>query len=119
MTKTKTAKRKIRHKRVRAKVKGTLQRPRLFVYKSNKHIYCGLADDTKGHVLMSFSDKKLSGKKEKINADTNIAKKVGKEFGKLAIKEGYRKVIFDRGGYKYHGKVKALAEGAREAGLKF
>ena len=115
---TKTEKRKRRHKRVRAKVQGTAQRPRLFVYKSNKHIYCGLADDAKGVVLMSFSDRKLSGKDES-NATIKTAEKVGKEFGKLAVKEGYKRVVFDRGGYKYHGKIKALAEGARSAGLKF
>ncbi|MEX0877329.1 MAG: 50S ribosomal protein L18 [Candidatus Spechtbacterales bacterium] len=107
-----------RHKRVRARVSGTPQRPRLFVFKSNQHIYCGLADDVNSKVLLVFSDLKLSGKKTN-NPTLEISKKVGEELGKGAVKAGYKKVVFDRGGYKYHGKIKALAEGARSAGLKF
>lgn len=90
--------------------------PRLFVFKSNRHIYAGLVDDATGKTLLSFSDKKLKGK----NANTvPTAAKVGEEFAKLAVKGGYKKAVFDRGGYRYHGKVKALAEGARKGGLKF
>lgn len=116
MPKTKQNKRILRHQRVRGKVSGTPQRPRLFVFKSNKHIYCGLANDISGKVLLSYSDVKLGSKSSNT---TETSYKVGEEFAKLAVKEGYKKVTFDRGGYRYHGKVKALAEGARSGGLVF
>lgn len=117
MPKAKTSKRKLRHIRVRGRVSGTPQRPRLFVFKSNRHIYAGLADDTTGKVLFSYSDMKLGNKNA--NSTKETAKKVGEEIAKLAVKEGYKKVVFDRSGYRYHGKVKALADGARSQGLKF
>lgn len=116
MAKIKTSKRKLRHRRVRGRVSGTIQRPRLFVFKSNQHIYCGLADDVSGRVLLSYSDMKLG---KDVNNTKETAKKVGEELAKLAKKEGYKKVVFDRSGYRYHGKVKALADGARSQGLKF
>ncbi|MEX0870104.1 MAG: 50S ribosomal protein L18 [Candidatus Spechtbacterales bacterium] len=118
MTEIRTKQRKIRHKRVRARVKGTLQRPRLYVYRSNKHMLVSLIDDTTGKVLMSFSDKNLKDKTLTGN-NVEIAKKIGEEFGKEAVKQGYKRVVFDRGGYRYHGKIKALSDAARSAGLKF
>lgn len=123
--KEKRERRKRRHKRVRAKIFGTQKRPRLCVFRSNKHIYAQLIDDTKGHTLASASDLQL---KKKINLKENqkkfsrkvaLAYEVGKLIAKIAKEKGIEKVVFDRGGYKYHGRVKALAEGAREGGLKF
>lgn len=112
----KREKRKIRHKRIRAKIKGTKSRPRLFVFRSAKHIYCQLIDDEKGRTILAASDFELKkGKRKKVE----IAKEVGKLIAKKAKKLKIEKVVFDRGGYKYHGRVKALAEGAREGGLKF
>lgn len=106
-----------RHKRVRAKISGTAARPRLCVYRSLKNIYVQIIDDTCGKTLVSAS----SAEKEFGAAGGNIedAKKVGALAAKRAIEKGITEVIFDRGGYLYHGRVKALADGAREAGLKF
>ena len=112
--------RKKRHFRVRKKVYGTPERPRLNVYKSNTHIYAQIIDDVKGHTLVSAStlDKEL---RESLTSTNNLeaAKLVGQLVGKRAIEKGINEVVFDRGGYIYHGKVKELAEAAREAGLKF
>ena len=113
---TKKEKRKIRHKRIRRKIEGKKSRPRLFVFKSLKHIYCQLIDDEKGKTIFSVSDVEL---KEKKKNKIEIAREVGKSIAKKAKKSGIERVVFDRGGYKYHGKVKALAEGAREEGLNF
>jgi len=113
-------KRKNRHRRVRQKVNGTPERPRLNVYKSNSHIYAQIINDVNGHTLVSAStlDKEL---KEKLNSTGNkeAARLVGETIGKRAIEKGIDEVVFDRAGYIYHGKIKELAEGAREAGLKF
>jgi large subunit ribosomal protein L18 len=106
-----------RHRRVRAKVSGTATRPRLSVFRSNQHIYVQLIDDSKGKTLVSFSDLKLET--EKGLTKTQIAKEVGKLVAKKALAQKIKKVVFDRGGYKYHGRVKAVAEGAREGGLEF
>ncbi len=103
-----------RHARVRAKISGTSQLPRLCVFKSNSHIYAQLIDDQKHQTIAQASDIKL--KKEK---KTDLATKVGQEIGKIAVEKKIESVIFDRGGFKYHGRIKALAEGARQAGLKF
>jgi len=120
--KEKREKRKRRHKRVRAKIFGTKDRPRLCVFRSNKHIYAQLIDDEKGQTLAAVSDLKLP-KNVKLKKDMSrkvaIAYEVGKLIAKVAKEKGIEKVVFDRGGYKYHGRVKALAEGAREGGLKF
>jgi len=102
-----------RHRRVRAKVKGTADIPRLCVFRSIKHIYAQLIDDDKGKTLISADDTGLKGTK------VEIAKEVGKLIAQKASEKKIEKVVFDRGGYKYHGRVKSLAEGAREAGLKF
>jgi len=99
---------------------GTPERPRLCVFRSNKHIYAQIIDDTIGHTLVSAStlDPEL---REKLQKTWNVeaAKEVGLLIGKRALEKGIKKVVFDRGGYKYHGRVKALADGAREAGLEF
>jgi len=109
--------RKRRHKRVRAKVFGTEKRPRLNVFRSNKNIYAQLIDDIKGLTLLSYSSLKLKGKEGKNKLET--AYLVGKELGKKAKRKGIKEVVFDRGGYKFHGRVKALANGTRETGLSF
>ncbi|MEO0095655.1 MAG: 50S ribosomal protein L18 [candidate division WOR-3 bacterium] len=105
-----------RHKRIRKKIIGTALKPRLCVFRSNKHIYAQLIDDTRGVVLCGVSSlkKEFQGKKK-----TDIALEVGKMIGEFALAKGIKTVCFDRAGYKYHGQVKALAEGARQAGLKF
>jgi large subunit ribosomal protein L18 len=112
--------RKRRHLRVRKKVFGTPERPRLSVFRSNKHIYAQIIDDTKGHTLVAAStlDKELRDKLQK-TLNKEAAREVGRLIGKRALEKGIKKVVFDRGGYKYHGRVKELAEGAREAGLEF
>lgn len=113
-----------RHKRVRAKVRGTEKRPRLCVFRSNKHIYAQIIDDEKGITLVSASDQEI--KKKDLEAVSKnfkgkclLAFLVGKLVAKKAQKKKIEKVVFDRAGYRYHGRVKALAEGAREQGLKF
>lgn len=101
------------HLRVRKKVNGTPGRPRLNVYRSNKAIYCQIVDDTKGHTLAAASSAGLKGNK------TEQAVEVGKLIAEKAKAAGVETVVFDRGGYLYHGRVKALADGAREGGLQF
>lgn len=101
-----------RHKRVRAKIFGTARRPRLCVFKSNQHIYAQLIDDEKGKTLVAASDLEIKKSAEK-------TKEVGKLIAEKAKVKKIEKVVFDRGGYKYHGRVKILAEAAREGGLKF
>ena len=124
-----------RHRKVRAKISGTDSRPRLCVFRSNKHIYAQLINDQKNKVLVSESDLKLKIKKVKTDKKTGeskekkkekafsprlqVAFEIGKSIAKKAKALKITSVVFDRGGYKYHGKVKALAEGAREEGLKF
>ncbi|MCG8541298.1 MAG: 50S ribosomal protein L18 [Clostridia bacterium] len=114
------SRRKIRHHRVRKKVFGTPDCPRLNVFRSSNNIYAQIIDDTKGITLASASslDKEI---KEKISNAGNkeAAKLVGNLVGKRAGEKGVKKVVFDRSGYLYHGRVKELAEGAREAGLQF
>ena len=107
--------RKARHARVRKKVSGTPEKPRLNLYRSNTNIYAQIIDDTKGVTLVSAStlDKEFASLESKSN------KAVGLAIGKKAVEKGITEVVFDRSGYLYHGKVKELAEGAREAGLKF
>ena len=113
----KQVKRKRRHKRLRAKISGTKERPRLCVFRSHKNIWAQIINDEEGHTLVSASSKEI--KSEKKLTKTEVAFEVGKLIGKKALEAGIEKVVFDRRGYKYHGRVKALAEGAREAGLKF
>lgn len=119
--KEKIQKRKRRKRRVRSKIKGTKERPRLCVFRSNKHIYCQLIDDIEHKTLLSASDLELKNPKidKKFTKKIGIAFEVGKLIAKKALEKGIKKVVFDRGCYKYHGRVKAVAEGAREGGLKF
>ncbi len=109
-----------RHKRVRAKVEGTTSRPRLCVFRSLNHMYAQVIDDSNGHTLASASTLEPEIKSEaagKVN--TGKAELVGSLVAKRALSKGINQAVFDRGGYKYHGRVKALAEAARQAGLKF
>lgn len=116
--KDKNADRRIRHERVREKVFGTENRPRLNVYRSTKYIYAQVIDDVKGITLASASSFNMKSEVEGKNK-TEAAKEVGKAIAKAAMDKGISEVVFDRGGYIYTGRVKAVAEGAREAGLKF
>lgn len=111
--------RKKRHKRVRAKVKGRAEMPRLCVFRSAKHIYAQIIDDEKSKTLVSAKSLEVKVKKEKTKGKIGIASGVGELVAKKALEKKIDKVVFDRGGYKYHGRVKALAEAARKAGLKF
>lgn len=118
--KRKISPRKIRHRRLRERIKGTAKRPRLSVFRSNMHIYGQIIDDEKAKTLVSFSDLELktkSGKKDLTKI--NRAKEVGINLAEKAIAKNIKQVVFDRGGYKYHGRVKALTEGTREGGLIF
>jgi len=109
-----------RHARVRAKVEGTTPRPRLCVFRSLNHIYAQVIDDLKGYTLTSASTLDLEIKDEVAGkVKTAKAELVGSLVAKRALSKGVNQVIFDRGGYKYHGRIKALAEAARQAGLKF
>lgn len=113
----KLAGRERRHKRIRKKIFGTKERPRLCVFRSNRHIYAMIIDDSQQEVVLSTSslgDKSLNKKKK-----TEVALEMGKKIGKLVLERGIKEVTFDRAGYKYHGRVKAIAEGARKTGLKF
>lgn len=103
-------------KGVRRKIAGTAAKPRLCVYKSNTAIYAQIIDDTVGHTLTSASSVELGKKK---NYNLAISKEVGKKIAEKALDTGIENVVFDRSGYLYHGRIKALAEGAREGGLKF
>jgi len=107
-----------RHQRVRVGISGTPERPRLNVFRSLSHIYVQVIDDTIGHTLVAASslevDVREAGGKKK-----DQARQVGKLLALRALEHGIRQVVFDRGGYRYHGRVKALAEAAREGGLKF
>jgi large subunit ribosomal protein L18 len=105
----------VKKMRVRKKISGSGEKPRMSVFKSAKHIYAQLVDDVSGKTLLSSSSLKLDG------SDKGVAqaKKVGSEIAKLAKSKNISEVVFDRNGFQYHGRIKALAEGAREAGLKF
>ena len=111
----KRLRRQIRHFRIRKKVSGSLSAPRLAVFRSNEHIYAQIIDDKDAKTLAFASDLKLQKDKKK----TDIAKLVGLEIAKKGVAKKIKKVTFDRAGYKYHGRVKALAQGAREGGLNF
>jgi large subunit ribosomal protein L18 len=110
----------IRHARVRKKISGTPEMPRLSVYRSNKHIQAQIIDDTKGITLVSAStlDAALKGQLEEVDKK-GAAKLVGKLLGERAVQAGIKNVVFDRGGYVYTGRVASVADGAREAGLEF
>ncbi len=112
-TNLKTTQRARRQKRIRAKIFGTVEKPRLSVFKSNKYISAQIIDDNSGTTLAAFSSKDVKGKQ------ADQAKTVGLELAKIAKTKGVGKVVFDRGGFIYTGRVAALAEGAREGGLEF
>ena len=107
-----------RHARVRTKLSGTAEKPRLNVYRSNKHIYAQIIDDVKGVTLAQASsqDKDIANKSA---SKVDLATTVGQEIAKKANDKGIKEIVFDRGGYLYHGRVKALADAARENGLEF
>jgi large subunit ribosomal protein L18 len=104
------------HSRIRQRMEGTAERPRLNVYRSLNHIYAQVIDDAKGETLLSASS---LASKVKTGGNVAAAKEVGKLVAERAIEKGIKKVVFDRGGYLYHGRIKALADAAREAGLEF
>jgi large subunit ribosomal protein L18 len=111
---------KIRHRRVRQKVTGTISRPRLCVFRSLNHIHAQIIDDSRGQTLVSIStlDSQVRGKTDGMEKSKR-AGIVGTLLAEEALNKGIKQVVFDRGGYKYHGRVKALAEAARKAGLEF
>ena len=113
MKHTKKQSRRRIHYRIRKKVNGTSERPRLSVFRSNKSIYCQLIDDVKGETIAAADSRGVSGNK------TEQAAAVGKSIAEKAKAAGVGSIVFDRGGYLYHGRVKALADGAREGGLTF
>ncbi len=125
MSSLSTSKRKIRHLRVRKKISGTTESPRLSIFRSNKFIYAQIINDLENKTLVSCSSKDSEVLKDKTENKAGIstknfdAYKVGLIISNKCKKSGITKVVFDRGGYKYHGRVKALAEGARENGLEF
>jgi large subunit ribosomal protein L18 len=112
--------RRIRHKRVRQKVTGTTSRPRLCVFRSSNHIHAQLIDDSMGETLVSMNtlDSQVKGKTDGM-AKSKKAEIVGTLLAEKALEKGIKKVVFDRGGYKYHGRIKSLAEAARKVGLEF
>ncbi len=112
----KQIKRNRRHHRVTAKMKGTAKKPRLCVFRSLNHIYAQMIDDEKGKTILQAKDYEI---KKKVAGKVALAKEVGKLIAEKASEKKIVSIVFDRGGYKYHGRVKALAEGAREGGLKF
>lgn len=117
MANTKVARRHKISKRIRGKISGTTERPRLAVFRSNSEIYAQLIDDTTGSTVLSFSTRSKGF--TRTGNKVEQSKAVGQELAKLAVGKGIETVVFDRGGFLYHGRVKALAEGAREGGLKF
>ena len=118
--KKKLRREKIR-KRVRSKIFGTPERPRLSVYRSLKHIYAQIIDDTRGHTLVAMSSlsKEIRDEVKNAKTKTEVSRIVGLALAIKALEKGITKVVFDRNGYKYHGRIKALAEAAREGGLIF
>ncbi|NOY05141.1 MAG: 50S ribosomal protein L18 [Chlorobi bacterium] len=115
-------KRRLRRKyHIRRKIRGTAERPRLVVYRSLNHIYAQLVDDQAGRTLASFSSNSRDFKERlaSVKGKINVASAVGKELARKALEKEITKVVFDRNGYLFHGRVKALADGAREGGLTF
>ena len=119
MALTKTARRHRIHSRIRKTVNGTAANPRLSVYRSNKERYVQVIDDVSGKTMVAASSRDKEVVEAKLENKSAVAELVGKLIGKRSVKAGLTTIRFDRGGYLYHGRVKSLAEGAREAGLKF
>ncbi len=115
-----TVRRERRQRRVRAKIAGTNERPRLNVFRSSRHIFAQLIDDSQGHTLVAAStlDEQVRAHAKETDKKAE-AKAVGKLLAERALAKGLKKVVFDRGGYQYHGRVQSLAEASREAGLEF
>jgi large subunit ribosomal protein L18 len=111
--------RKKRHRSLRKRIEGTAERPRLAVFRSTRHIYAQVIDDRQNRTLTATSDKALAKEGAEQPDKKARAKQVGAAIAKQCLEKGIDKVVFDRAGYKYHGRVSALADGAREAGLKF
>jgi large subunit ribosomal protein L18 len=113
--------RKRRHRRLRKRLSGTTERPRLCVYRSNMHIYAQVIDDTRGYTLVSASTKDRQAQQDMAKLERKVARAeaVGKLVAERALQAGISRVVFDRGGFDYHGRVSALAEAARKAGLEF
>lgn len=120
MSREKVKARERRHVRIRKKIYGVPERQRLNIFRSLNHVYAQIIDDSSGEILASAStlDKELKGRLN-TGGNINAAKEVGRLVAKRAIEKGIKKVMFDRGGYLYHGRIKALAEAARETGLEF
>jgi len=117
-TKKKQLNKQRRHRRVRAKIVGTKERPRVSVFKSNKHIFAQFIDDEFGKTILS--SKVISNKKSKVKGTkTEKATKIGEMLAEKSKEAGIKKVVFDRGGFKYHGRIKAVADGLRKGGIKF
>jgi large subunit ribosomal protein L18 len=121
ITNKKTAKRERRKRHIRLIISGTSQRPRLCVHKSLKHIYVQLIDDSAGKTMLAVSDLSKECKEEfkELKGQVALGKRVGMVTAKKALEQNVKSVVFDRGGYLYHGVVKAVADGAREGGLQF
>ena len=119
MGNTKTYRRNRIRQRIKKVVSGTSDYPRLSVFRSNKEIYCQLIDDVNGKTIVQTSSRDKSIADLKLKSNIEISFNVGKSVAELALKKGIDKIKFDRGGYLYHGRVKSLADGAREGGLKF
>jgi|TARA_B110000977_G_scaffold49973_1_gene67872 large subunit ribosomal protein L18 len=120
----KERRRQKRHTKIRSKVSGTAERPRISVYRSNQHTYVQVIDDENQTTLcavgtMSVSIKEKVGKEEWATKTVTAANEVGKALGAMCVEKGIKKAVFDRGGFVYHGRVKAVAEGCREAGVEF
>ena len=119
MKNNKTFRRNRIRQRIKKVVSGTSDYPRLSVFRSNKEIYCQLIDDVNGKTIVQSSSRDKSIADLKLKSNIEISFNVGKTIAELAVKKGIDKIKFDRGGYLYHGRVKSLADGAREGGLKF
>ncbi|MBG0777206.1 MAG: 50S ribosomal protein L18 [Desulfovibrionaceae bacterium] len=119
MNKTKKEQRMRRKMRIRKKIFGTAERPRLIVFRSNAHMYVQVVDDETGNTLVSTSSLVMAKDGSTVHANKEGASEVGKAIAKLALEKNIEQVVFDRNGYLYHGRIKALADGAREGGLKF
>ncbi len=112
--------RKIRHIRIRKKIMGTPERPRVSFYRSLKHIYLQAIDDTKGHTLVSLSTLSKEIRDEiKVKTRKELHALLGKRFGEMLIEKGIKQIVFDRGGFKYHGNLKILCDEIRNAGVEF
>ena len=120
----KQARRQKRHTKIRAKMSGTADRPRISVYRSNQHTYVQVIDDENAHTLLAMGTmspkiKEIVGTEEWKTKTVEAAGVVGKELGKMCVEKGIKSAVFDRGGFVYHGRVKAVAEACREAGMEF